>query len=370
MGQQSGSSTGKRQSMSLVVTVDTEGDNQWDHGAALRVQNVDYWETFQHLCAKHGVRPTYLIASEIANDERAARLLASWVRTGDVEVGSHLHPWTTSPYVDRPGLRFNDVAHAFPHQLPGDLLDAKLDVLTRQIEAAIGQRPTSFRAGRFGFDHSCALSLARLGYEVDSSVTPGVSWAATPGLPGGVRGPDFTGHTAVPFWIKGTGRPGLMEVPVTILNTHRWVRKYPALLPVTRCRPLRLLRRLTGGSWPRPQPLWLRPTVPTGANLLPWRRRDGAEVRVCSQTVIAKDMEAVWKQAESQRLPAAVMMFHSSELMPAGSPFFPDRASVGELLTCLDGFFSFVRERGARFATLTQTAREIRTAAQIEVREL
>jgi hypothetical protein len=364
------SGPGSRQPLDLVVTVDTEGDNQWDHGAVLGVQNADYWEAFQQVCARHGVRPTYLITSEIANDERAAGLLSSWAAAGDVEVGAHLHPWTTPPFVDRPGLRFNDPAHAFPHELPGDLLDAKLDVLTAEIDEAIGRRPTSFRAGRFGFDHRCALALLRLGYEVDSSVTPGVSWATTSGLPGGAGGPDFTGHSSTPFLIEGAGPQALLELPVTILSTHAWTMKHPAFLPLTQGRPARLLRRLTPGSWPRPQPLWLRPTVLTGRHPLPWRRRDGVAVRLWSQAVVTRDMEAVWRQAEIQRLPSAVMMFHSSELMPGGSPFFPDRTSVQELLRALDSFFSFARGRGARFATLTEAARAIRTVDDVVVKQL
>jgi hypothetical protein len=81
-------------------------------------------------------------------------------------------------------------------------------------------------------------------------------------------------------------------------------------------------------------------------------------------------MEAGWKQAEVRRLTVAVMIFHSSELMPGGSQFFPDRASVVELLGCLDRFWSFVRVRSARFAPYAQAGRGIRTAAQVEVREL
>ena len=120
---------------------------------------------------RHGFVPTYLVASEIVEDDYACELLAGLLKRGTAEVGTHLHPWTTPPYVDRPGLRYNDEIHAYPSQLPADLLDEKTGTLT-QTEAALGVSPKVFRAGRFGFDASCATILRARGYELDSSVTP------------------------------------------------------------------------------------------------------------------------------------------------------------------------------------------------------
>ena len=136
--------------MKLAVTIDTEADGQWEPGVPLTTRNVAFWEPFQELCETHGVPPTYLVATEIIEDGRARDLLSGWAQRGAAEVGAHLHPWTTPPFADRPGLRFNDPAHAFPSQLPDDLLREKTAVLTEHITAAFGTRPTSYRAGRFG----------------------------------------------------------------------------------------------------------------------------------------------------------------------------------------------------------------------------
>src|SRR5674476_1614832 len=112
--------------MKLIVTIDTEGDNQWDHGAPLTTRNVAFWQPFMDLCVRHSVRPTYLVTTEIIEDRAARDLLRRWSHEQLAEVGAHLHPWTTPPFVDEPGLRSNDSAHAFPSDLPEDLLRAQL----------------------------------------------------------------------------------------------------------------------------------------------------------------------------------------------------------------------------------------------------
>jgi hypothetical protein len=248
--------------------------------------------------------------------------------------------------VDRPGLRFNDSAHAFPSQLPDELLREKTAVLTEHIMAAFGRRPTSYRAGRFGFDQRLARYLAEAGYIVDSSVTPLWSWRKYPGL-NGEGGPDFRRHTPRPFRIHGTGSPGLLEIPVTLFATYRPLQRLPLLLEAYRSLPVRAIRKLFLSRWLLPQPMWLAP----------------------DPRYSASDLAGVWRCAEDAGLDVAVMMFHSSELMPGGSPFRPDTQSVRELLEGLDEFFAFVRSQGGSFATLTAMAQSL-DAASLEARSL
>ena len=309
----------------LAVTIDTEADGQWDAGVPVTTRNVAYWEPFQELCETYGVAPTYLVATEIVEDDRARDLLGGWAQSGAAEIGAHLHPWTTPPYVDRPGLRYNDAAHAYPSQLPDDLLGEKLTVLTRQIGDAFGRAPTSYRAGRFGFDTRAARHLARLGYSVDSSVTPLSSWRAHPGRDG-EGGPDFRHHSPHPFRIEGTGDPDLLEIPVTVLATYQPLARSRALLEAYRSLPVRGARKLVLSRWLLPQPMWLTPDP----------RYD------------AEDLVSVWRCAQHARHRTAVMMFHSSELMPGGSPFRKDARSVRELLESLDAFFSTCTRGGRR----------------------
>lgn len=333
--------------MKLAVTIDTEADNQWDTGIPVKTRNAAYWSPFQDLCDRHGVLPTYLVATEIVEDERARDLLKEWSARGSAEIGAHLHPWTTPPFLDRPGLRCNDAVHAFPCQLPDDLLREKTGVLTKQIAAAFGCRPTSYRAGRFGLDARGAAFLAEEGYTVDSSVSPLWSWRRHPGL-NGQGGPDFREHSSQPFRITGVRGRGLVEIPVTIVATYGPLRRMPALLEIYRSLPVRAVRKLLLAPRLLPQPVWLTP-----------------DPRYC-----ADDLASVWRCAASAGLETAVMMFHSSELMPGGSPFRPDGESVRRLLACLESFFSFVRKQGGTFSTLTAMAAALDAEGRLETRSL
>lgn len=320
--------------MKLIVSVDTEADNQWDYGRPLTTRNVCYWQPFQRLCEQYGIQPTYLITSEIATDPKAATFLRPLVETGRAEVGGHLHPWTTPPFRDEPGLRFNDRLHAFPSQLDPQLLQDKLAVLTRQITEAIGRSPTSFRAGRFGFNRACADVLGCLGFQVDSSVTPLISWEHEHGLAGLGGGPDFRRWSAHPNWIIVDHDKKLLEIPVTILLTIPWLRRFPSLLPIYQSLSGKLSGRLRSEHWITPQPLWLRPFPGT----------------------TIQHLYSVWNKAERLGLPAVVMIFHSSELMPEGSPYSPTQKSVHKLLNLLEEFFRFVQKNGSKAITMTKAA--------------
>lgn len=332
----------------LTVTVDTEADNQWDYGAPLTTKNVDYWHAFQAVCDEQGVTPTYLVTSEIAADPSAQSLLTAWVASGRAEVGAHLHPWTTGPFIDEPGLRYNDPVHSFLSELPTELVRRKLERLTAEIERDLGVRPTSFRAGRFGFDPRCAVALSELGYVVDSSVTPLTEWSAHKGLSDGDGGPDFTSHVATPFIIDGTPRPGLLELPVTIVITYALLRRFPLLYRLYGSFPIRPARNRLFRRWLRPQPIWLSPTP----------------------TFTSSDLAAAWDEGQRMGGGVAVMMFHSSELMPNGGPYRPTESSVNEMLAELDAFFRYARGAGARPATLTTAARELMSSRSMETRAL
>ncbi|NLO27795.1 MAG: hypothetical protein GX113_06420 [Actinobacteria bacterium] len=330
------------------MTVDTEADNQWAHGIPLSTANVGYWEPFQRICQERGVAPTYLVTSEIAADPAAQVLLRRWISAGAAEVGAHLHPWTTPPFDEKPGFGFNDRSHAFISELPIDLVRAKLETLTGQIQDTFGVRPTAFRAGRFGLNNSSAQVLAELGYLVDSSVTPLTNWSRTPGLPNGLGGPDFSSHSSAPFIVAETGDPGLLEIPVTVTPTYDYLRRSPALLRrYQRSIPVRALRKASRGRWPRPQPVWLHPAhLQTPGNL-----QKACESQVTNYGV-------------------AVMMVHSSELMPGGSPRTPTPESVRAVLARLEVFLDYCLKKGIIGMTLSEAAVQIRAQRRLEVHPL
>lgn len=82
------------------------------------------------------------------------------------------------------------------------------------------------------------------------------------------------------------------------------------------------------------------------------------------------DLTDVWKACQRQGAAVAVMMFHSSELMPAGSPYRTTESSVRDLLHLLDAFFGFVRDCGGVPATLSSTALELAASGDLQARRL
>ena len=118
---------------------------------------------------------------------------------GELEVGAHLHPWTTPPFAEQPGLRQNDNVHAFPCELDPELLLAKLETLTAQVAEAAGARPTSFRAGRFGHERRRSRLAGRARLRGRFFGDAFVSWVDHDGRPGRAAAPTFAATTRARF---------------------------------------------------------------------------------------------------------------------------------------------------------------------------
>lgn len=308
----------------LLVAIDTEGDNQWD-ARARRLQtfeNIYALERLHEFFARHGVRPTYVITYPVATDARSVDVLRRVHARGDAEIGAHHHAWETPPCdpddVDR---------HPYALALPLSQFDAQLDSLTKAITAAIGQRPVSYRSGRFGFSAAHVSSLERAGYLVDSSVAPLFYEAHK-------RGPDFVGAPLTPYFLAyddptTPGTSDLLELPISAAldrrvpaMVERWYGRAP--WPYTTRRLLRLARIA--------KIRWLRPSYSS-----------------------AEDMIALARQVVRRGAPILNLLFHSSEVIVGGSPYnrtqaeldaFYDRLS--RVLTCA------TRELGAEPLTFAE----------------
>jgi hypothetical protein len=324
----------------FLFVVDTEGDNEWTHHRRVPpVRNLRALPRFQSLCDRYGVAPTYVVTWSVATDDEAMSALRGWTEAGRAEVGTHLHPWTTPPFGP------HDDDNAFPSELPHEVLRDKLEALTHEIGGRIGRAPTSYRAGRFGFDGRTLVELQRLGYTVDSSVTPLTSWREYSGLRGGPGGPDFRDAPLAPYFPSpdDPGRAGdssVLEIPLTIVEQTRFPfgprREFPRWSvppPVTDrvLRTLRLRRRL-----------WLRPTLESV---------DGM-VDACAEALRAQ-------------VPVFNMMIHSSELFPNTSPYFSDQRAIDALFDRIDRTFEAVFTRWAPSPlTLTDAALRLEPSAR------
>lgn len=327
--------------MKLIITVDTEADNQWSRKEALELKNIDYIPRFQALCDSFLLKPTYLTTYAMATSDKFVHTVGPYQEAGKAEIGAHLHPWSTPPLIP---LTDNDHAHhPFPHEYPREVLKAKLSELTNAIEEKLGQRPLTFRAGRYGFDTKVAALLAELGYWADCSVTPLVSWRKIPGAPQGNGGPDFA--AAPPYAYEPSskdvtrpGSSGLLEVPVTIFF---W--QWPLLNRLVRIvkriyndRQDVLLRGLYKFGY---KPTWFRPHP--------------------QRTVY--ELLQVYRMVRQLKFDYVEMIFHSSELMPGGSKNTRDEASVEAIYRLLEEVFSTLTADKVQSVTLTEYARAKRS---------
>ena len=64
----------------------------------------------------------------------------------------------------------------------------------------------------------------------------------------------------------------------------------------------------------------------------------------------------VFHAASILNLPYVEMLLHSSELMPGGSPNFPDESSIENLYSILEEVFANIVAHGVQGVTLTEFA--------------
>jgi hypothetical protein len=322
--------------MQFIITIDTEGDNQWDPALPDTTENIRFIPRFQALCDRYRFPPTYLCTYDVVSAPAFNEVLRPLDASGLAEIGAHLHPWTTPPQTpwDRTGR-----SAAYPSELPPGIFARKLETLTHLIADTIGRSPRSYRAGRWGLSAAHIPVLLALGYIADCSVTPSLNWT-DPGAR--ERGQDFSIAPAHPYFMAWgdparPGASGLLEVPVTILHTNERMRRSPALRALyARYRKTALGRALNRTLLVAPR--WFRPF---------------------SDMSVAR-MRAVFDTARGMDLPVIELMFHSSELMPNGSPHNLTHSSVDDLFARLDQTFAFLAHEGVTGITLGDYAESVR----------
>lgn len=294
----------------LLVGIDTESDNQWDLAARER-------PTFENLYAlpelhsrfrRHGVRPTYVITHPVARDGRSADVLRALRESGTCEIGAHHHAWETPPCVAEDLKR-----HSYAAELSLATFVRQLDALTTAIEDAVGERPVSYRSGRFGFSARHVAALERAGYLVESSVTPLF-------YEGHKGGPDFSDAPLTPYFLAydHATRPGssqLLELPLSsALNRRvpRWLAMAYARAP-RNYDTKRVLRKL-GIAHVR----WLRPSYSS-----------------------LDDMKALARELADAGVPLLNLLFHSSEAIVGGSPYNRSDAELAAFFDRLDRFLEY-----------------------------
>jgi hypothetical protein len=206
----------------VVVVVDTEAEFDWEREQprrAMGVTSVKRQAQTQLIFERYRVRPTFVLDYPVSSTPEGYEFIRDLHRSGACEIGAHLQPWDTPPFVEQATDE-----NSYPGNLPYELEREKLTQLTRIIGENIGVQPRIYKAGRYGVGPATAQILAEFGYEIDVSVVPGTDLSRK-------FGPDFSRCGARPYWF-GTG-PALLEIPLSIGYTGLLARSGPMAYVLT-----------------------------------------------------------------------------------------------------------------------------------------
>lgn len=310
-------------SVHLVVVVDTEEEFDWSapfSRDAVATRSIPAQARAHEIFDRFGVVPTYVVDYPVATDPKAVAFLRDLKQRGKAEIGAHLHPWVTPPH-DEPVTTRN----SYHCNLPPALERAKIETLTDAIERSFGERPTIFKAGRYGFGPHTGTVLAELGYRIDCSLLPHTDLSAD-------GGPDFRDVPDRPHWMAN----GLLEVPMTV--------GYLGATP----------KLGAGADW------IFDSKVATTLRLPGLLSKSGlvARSRLTPEGVPAKEQCRLIEAMAGQGHRLFSLTYHSPSLKPGHTPYVRTAADLEAFLDSLEQVLTFVRDwMGGSFTTLSEVYR-------------
>jgi hypothetical protein len=310
----------------LVITIDVEPDcsPDWRYSDPLQFKGVSTGirERLQPLFNKYNIIPTYLINNVVMEDANSVEVFRNL--PGQFELGTHLHPEFIEPQkeiFDYAGQR-SDANCCFYEPV---IEYEKIKSITRLFQQSFGYNPTSFRAGRFSAGTNTIGSLKKLGYKVDTSVTPHINWKdRTRQRPVDYRNapeqPYFMGSDSI---IHDHGSGSMLQVPVSIALKKRSVLELIKQIIKSR----QLSRSLS-------KPCWLRPVF-----------SDRADFRWI--------VENFRQQYSGRQAIVYNVMFHNVEVMPSLSPYSITEQDCSNYLALLEWFFEFCKQSNIQSSSLS-----------------
>lgn len=307
----------------VIVSLDVEEEGLFSGNYAARgcgVRNVALLPRLAPLTHDLGF-PLTLFCAHTVFSSPDARPHLSWMRDHcRAEIAAHLHHWSTPPLTDGEDSDDSSQKDGPPvrtDKMPRQLLRRRLRTLLDAGRDFQGAPLTSFRMGRWDLKASVRPLLAEEGITFDSSVCPLRVFSG---------GPDHFLAPTEPYWPEDC--PGLLESPVTQV----------ALLPplarlwygLTRRKALVDSFHFWGAL--SPNPVWHSPAVMRAATRLLVRRGG----RVLS------------------------LFWHSSEMLPGGSPNIPDQAAADALYQKTFNYLQWLREN---YNVMGLTAAQLRELA-------
>lgn len=317
----------------VVVSIDTEEDNWEPTRDDIRVTNIRAVPEMQRTFEAFGIRPTYFTSFHVARVPWAAAIMRDIGLSGNAEIGAHLHPWNTPPLRESMQAR-----HTMMKNLPEDLQEEKLVVLTEAIEELLGSKPRSFRAGRFGIGATGAHLLARCGYGVDSSVTPFLDWRRYDDGPDHRRAPLSIYRPSLTDITKPAPAGPIVEVPLSIGYTRgpfaQWSQRHDWLVASR-------IGRFSLGS-------------------LAYRTHFVRKVQLSFETDSVRDMLSLTRQLVREGARCLHLNWHSPSMVEGLSPFAKHLADRHRFRANLDRYFDQLSSSMSfSFATVAEAAERL-----------
>jgi len=269
----------------------------------------------QPIIDEFSLKTTYLLSPEVLANSECLKLFQSLQNQN--ELAAHMHGEFVEPLANWNA----DRTDAFQIDFSPLIEYQKIHSLTELFEKKLGFRPTSFRAGRFGLSRYTLRFLDKLGYFVDSSVTPFTWWWRRKG-----KGVNFLGAPYQPYFpsfndFRKRGKMKILEVPIGIVNPF-WA-KWPSPI-LRRINPLNRIQTILLSTFlgKRIKSIWLRPTFSTVHQMI-----------FVTHWII---------KSVRSRTPILNMMFHSNEIMAGMSPYNQSEDEVKNFLKKLREYFTFL----------------------------
>ena len=292
----------------FCITIDTEPDCDihWKRSQPLSFESVlsGIPDILRPIWNSYNIRPVYFVSPEVINNKKCCEILKNEIKSG-AEIGTHLH----SEYIG-PEIKYKEAAGTISNEFPcfacSDNVEfEKIRNLTDLIKLNLNIQPVSYRAARYGADLATIKSLEKLGYNVDSSLTPGINWLSA-------GGPDHSAAPKQPYFVNKENlyRPGdmkILEVPITISK------KRLPLLP---------------DKWMSYR--WLRPTHMTAFEM----------------KMVVNEFSANFEN------PVLNMMFHSMEIIVGKTPFVRTKFEQKFYLRRLKKIIQYIMKKGFENKTL------------------
>lgn len=295
---------GKRKKLTVTVSLDVEEEGLFS-GIYSRVRpllnNIRYLESLRPFLER-GIKPTLFCAWPVFQDSQARKILDCLRRDYPLEIGAHLHFWNTPPLMEGPGTDIEPVYHKVPSvRVNPAIMQGKILELMQAANDFNSAPVTSFRMGRWDLHGIHWPMLMVSGIKCDASIRP---------LHAG-RHADIPDHFNAPCdpYLLSNQFGSIFEVPLTVVS---W-------LPFNKL---------------------LRKKIPSEL-LKPAFRYWGALPLLAIEypLPVLKLVTLLHVAAGGRNLS---LTWHSSEMMPGGTPHLPNARKVQSFLAKMSAYFSWL----------------------------